>query len=78
MAKLIEGISAPKYWCGPLSGNYADAILADVCRHFEETVRGTVAGVTILDRTAQVFHHAVFPSLSDEYGGGTSGHRGRR
>lgn len=49
-------------------GDSADAIITDICRHFEESVRGTIAGVTILDRTAQVFHHAVFPSLSDEYG----------
>lgn len=50
------------------NGDPPSEILADVCRNFEEAVRGTIAGVTILDRTAQVFQHAVFPSLSNEYG----------
>lgn len=49
-------------------GDSATAILADVCRHFEDSVRGTVAGVTMLDRSAQIFQQAVFPSLSDSYG----------
>ena len=48
-------------------GNSAAAILADICHHFEESVRGAVAGVTILDRSAQVFQQAIFPSLSDDY-----------
>ena len=50
------------------NGEPASDILADVCTQFEDAVPGSIAGVTILDRTAQVFQHAVFPSLSVEYG----------
>ena len=50
------------------NGEPASEILSIVCLQFEEAVPGSIAGVTILDRTAQVFQHAVFPSLSNEYG----------
>jgi two-component sensor histidine kinase len=49
-------------------GDPPSEILVDICRNFEEILPGTIAGVTILDRSAQVFQQAVFPSLSDEYG----------
>lgn len=42
-------------------------ILRDLCLAFEASVTGTVAGVTILDRTLRIFEHAIFPSLSPEY-----------
>jgi two-component sensor histidine kinase len=45
----------------------ADEIISDLCKAFEKEVPGTVAGVTILDRTAQIFEHAIFPSLSVDY-----------
>lgn len=48
-------------------GDVPSEILADVCQHYEATISGTIAGVTILDRSAQVFQHAVFPSLSGDY-----------
>ena len=52
---------------GIAHGDSPSEILAEICKHFEKAVCGSVAGVTILDRTSQVFQHAVFPSLSDEY-----------
>lgn len=67
MANPTEVISA-KVLVRIAHGDSADAILTDICLHFEQKVRGTIAGVTILDRTAQVFQQAIFPSLSDEYG----------
>jgi two-component sensor histidine kinase len=48
-------------------------ILAGICKAFEGHVAGSVAGVTILDRTAQLFEHAIFPSLSPDYGSALRG-----
>lgn len=48
-------------------GDPPSEIFADICLDFEQAVPGTIAGVTILDRTAQVFQNAVFPSLPSEY-----------
>jgi two-component sensor histidine kinase len=48
-------------------GDSPGEILAEVCCEFERLV-GCVAGVTILDPTAQIFQHGVFPSLSPEFG----------
>lgn len=50
------------------NGVPAAEILADICKAFEGHVAGTTAGVTILDRTARVFEHGIFPSLSPKYG----------
>jgi len=49
------------------NGAPADAILSEICTAFEQHVPGTTAGVTMLDRTSQLFEHAVFPSLSVDY-----------
>jgi GAF domain-containing protein len=53
-------------------GDSPTEILADVCREFER-LAGGVAGVTVLERTAQVFEHAVFPSLPAEFGQALAG-----
>ena len=45
----------------------ADEILRDLCLSFERELPASVVGVTMLDRSAQVFEHAVFPSLADDY-----------
>jgi two-component sensor histidine kinase len=42
-------------------------ILRGLCLAIERELVGTIVGVTILDRTAQLFEHAIFPSLSDAY-----------
>lgn len=42
-------------------------IIAELCLAFEANVPGTIAGVTILDRTLRIFEHAIFPSLSPDY-----------
>jgi len=42
-------------------------VLAELCRSFEANFPGTIAGVTILDRTLRLFEHAIFPSLSPDY-----------
>lgn len=49
------------------NGVSADEILRDICKAFEDFLPGSLAGVTILDRTAQIFEHAIFPSLSPDY-----------
>ena len=55
------------------NGAPAAEILADICAAFESGVPGTTAGVTILDRTARMFEHAIFPSLSPNYGAALQG-----
>jgi len=72
MANLVEQIRTTVL-TRIAHGDSPTAILADVCHHFEKSVRGTVAGVTILDRSAQIFQQAVFPSLSDSYGDALQG-----
>jgi len=53
-------------------GDAPTEVLADVCREFER-LAGGVAGVTILEPTAQVFEQGVFPSLSPDYGRSLAG-----
>ena len=48
-------------------GDPAGAILRDVCLAFERELPRSVVGVTVLDRSAHAFEHAIFPSLSDDY-----------
>jgi two-component sensor histidine kinase len=48
-------------------------LLAELCRSFETHIPGTVAGVTILDRSLQIFEHGIFPSLSPTYGEALNG-----
>lgn len=48
-------------------GDPALEILRDLCLSFERELPGSVVGVTILDRSAQVFEDAIFPSLADDY-----------
>ncbi len=55
------------------SGMPAADILAGLCSAFEAEVPGLTAGVTILDRTSQLFEHAIFPSLSPAYGAALRG-----
>jgi len=48
-------------------------ILSELCLSFEANVPGTIAGVTILDRTLRLFEHAIFPSLSPDYAAALQG-----
>ena len=52
---------------GMARGESADDILSALCLSFERELPDSVVGVTILDRSAQVFEHAIFPSLADDY-----------
>jgi GAF domain-containing protein len=54
-------------------GAPADEILRDLCLSFERELPASVVGVTMLDRSAQVFEHAVFPSLADDYAAALEG-----
>lgn len=54
-------------------GEPASAILRELCEGLEKRLPGTVVGVTILDRAAQVFEQALFPSLADDYAKGLEG-----
>ena len=45
----------------------ANDVLRDICVELEKRLPGTVVGVTMLDRTRQLFEHGIFPSLSEEY-----------
>lgn len=45
----------------------ADTTLAALCRATEDLVAGAIVGVTILDRAAQVFESAVFPSIPSTF-----------
>ena len=49
-------------------GRPPDEILTDLCRSFEAHVPGSIAGVTILDRSSRIFELGIFPSLSPAYG----------
>ena len=51
----------------------ADAILRDLCLAFERELPASRVGVTALDSSSQVFAHAVFPSLADDYATALSG-----
>ena len=51
----------------------AAEILCDLCLSFERELPDSVVGVTILDRSAQVFEHAIFPSLADDYAAALTG-----
>ena len=66
MADLLNSIRTDTL-SRTVSGHPADEICKGICLAFEAHVPGTVAGVTILDRSAQVFDHAIFPSLADDY-----------
>ena len=51
----------------------AAQLLADLCRSVEAEMPGTIAGVTILDRSSRVFEQGIFPSLSPAYGEALNG-----
>ncbi|MBA4100326.1 MAG: hypothetical protein C0484_26575 [Rhodospirillum sp.] len=53
----------------------ADATLAALCRATEDLMPGAIVGVTILDRAAQVFESAVFPSISSTFSESLKGAR---
>ena len=48
-------------------GEAAADILLDLCLSFERELPDSIVGVTILDRSAQLFEHAIFPSLAEDY-----------
>lgn len=48
-------------------GEPADTALAALCRATEALVADAIVGVTILDRAAQVFESAVFPSIPSTF-----------
>jgi GAF domain-containing protein len=54
-------------------GDCADAILSELCVSLERELPNSVVGVTVLDRTAQVFEHGIFPSLADDYAAALKG-----
>lgn len=54
-------------------GDHPAEIVANICRRFESEVPGTVAGVTMLNRTLQSFEGGIFPSLSADFGEALSG-----
>ena len=54
-------------------GETADDILRDLCLSFERELPESVVGVTILDRSAGVFEHAIFPSLAEDYAAALKG-----
>lgn len=58
MASVLRNIS---------HGESATNILRSVCLDAELRLPGTLVGVTILDRSSQVFEDAIFPLLSDQY-----------
>jgi GAF domain-containing protein len=58
---------------GMADGAPADDILRELCLSFERELSASVVGVTILDPSAQVFEHAVFPSLADDYAAALEG-----
>ena len=53
----------------------ADTTLAALCRATEDLVPGAIVGVTILDRAAQVFESAVFPSIPSTFSESLKGAR---
>src|SRR5688572_33002356 len=57
-ARVLDGMA-----CGESAGD----ILHDLCLAFERELPESVVGVTILDRSAKLFEHAIFPSLADDY-----------
>lgn len=66
MTKFIESVRAIAL-SGIAHSEPAADVLAAVCTELERHLPGTVVGVTILDRAAQIFEHAIFPSLSPAY-----------
>jgi two-component sensor histidine kinase len=56
-------------------GAPADDTLAELSRSTEAMVAGSIVGVTILDRAAQVFEHSVFPSIPGTFSQGLKGAR---
>ena len=58
---------------GMARGEAAADILLDLCLSFERELPGGVVGVTILDPSAQLFEHAIFPSLADDYAAALKG-----
>lgn len=48
-------------------GEPAGEILTGICKALEKILPGTIVGVTLLDRSSQIFEAAIFPSLADEY-----------
>lgn len=56
-----------------VDGASSSDLIAKLCLDLEKHIPGTVVGVTILDRAAKVFEHAIFPSLSDSYASALAG-----
>ena len=58
---------------GTTQGEAAAELLLDLCLSFERELPDSIVGVTILDRTARLFEHAIFPSLADDYAAALKG-----
>ena len=50
-----------------------DGILRELCLAFEGELPASLVGVAVLDPSSQVFAHAVFPSLADDYASALKG-----
>jgi two-component sensor histidine kinase len=48
-------------------GEPAKDVLRSICLALEQLLPGSVVGVTMLDRSSQIFEDALFPSLSEAY-----------
>lgn len=72
MADLLPDLTA-RTLDHMVHGKTADDILRDLCLSFEQELPESVVGVTILDRSAKVFEHAIFPSLADDYAAALTG-----
>jgi len=64
-SRVLDGIA---------HGGGADEVLVDLCLSFERELPESIVGVTILDRSARVFEHAIFPSLADDYAAALKGY----
>ena len=66
MANFVPDLSA-RILDRMAAGEPPTDLLRDLCLSLERELPGSIVGVTILDRSAQVFEHAIFPSLADDY-----------
>jgi GAF domain-containing protein len=66
MPEFLPDLSA-RVLDGMAHGAAAADLLLDLCLSFERQLPDSIVGVTILDRSAQLFEHAIFPSLADDY-----------
>lgn len=54
-------------------GDSSSDILADISRHWELREPGTIAGITVLDRSTTTFEPGIFPSLDPQFGNSLAG-----